>query len=232
MMLMNPYRFAAGGGPPPPATDPYWANVVLLMPMDGSAADAGPLALATGLDGTASVSVAGRFGNGATAGANGFLYAPGTASLSLDAAHDWTIELHVKATTLAVGILLTRAVGTGRFQYQILVNGTGRIQARGFDSADTIVWDLQSVDPLPTATWTYLAVRHTGTTYQLWVDGTLQASTSFTGTARTEVEAVAIGAYSTGIYPFDGVIDDLRITSGVARDVSSVPTQAFPTSGP
>jgi hypothetical protein len=81
----------------------------------------------------------------------------------------------------------------------------------------------------------YWAIVRDGTTVTLWLDG---ASYAFTNTLR-DVGTVPfvssefplwIGGNASGAggYEYKGTLKNLRITNGIARDVSSVPTFPFP----
>jgi len=83
---------------------------------------------------------------------------------------------------------------------------------------------------LSTATWYYIAlVRSSGTT-KLYINGT-QTGSNYTD-ANVYVQQAnrpIIGAegVSVGTSPLNGYIQDLRITKGIARDVTSSPTTEF-----
>jgi hypothetical protein len=79
-------------------------------------------------------------------------------------------------------------------------------------------------------TWHHVALARSGTSTKLFLDGT-QVGSTFTDTLNYIETPVSIGIYKpTGASPFDGFIDDLRITKGVARYLTSFtpPTKAFP----
>jgi len=83
---------------------------------------------------------------------------------------------------------------------------------------------------LSTATWYYIAlVRSSGTT-KLYINGT-QTGSNYTD-ANVYVQQAnrpIIGAegVSVGANPLNGYIQDLRITKGIARDVTSLPITTF-----
>ena len=85
-----------------------------------------------------------------------------------------------------------------------------------------------------TGTWYHLAAVRNGSTVTIYIDGTSVA----TGTNSTNMSSTApllIGGYPpTSSDYFNGYIDDLRITNGVARYTANFtpPTAAFPTAGP
>jgi hypothetical protein len=79
-------------------------------------------------------------------------------------------------------------------------------------------------------TWYYIAAKRTSGAVTLWVDGnnittgTPTNSTTFTG-------AFKLFGGVAGAVDFTGLVDDFRITNGVARTIT-VPTAAFPDVGP
>jgi hypothetical protein len=80
-------------------------------------------------------------------------------------------------------------------------------------------------------TWYYLAVIRNGADLKLYVDGSQKGTTHNISTssiyASTSVLSVAQRGDNVGL--LNGYLQDLRITKGYARDVTVVPTAAFPT---
>jgi hypothetical protein len=84
---------------------------------------------------------------------------------------------------------------------------------------------------IPTNQWTHLVLVYDGTTTSNFVNGVKQPNTNsnsyFSLPLATTFE---IGSQANGNYPFNGYIDELRITKGIARYTSNFtpPTAAFP----
>jgi hypothetical protein len=82
-------------------------------------------------------------------------------------------------------------------------------------------------------TWTHLAATRQSGTIRLFINGTLVSSGSVPGYADASLPLLigAANGYTT-IWYFDGYIDDIRITNGIARYVATFtpPTAAFPNS--
>ena len=76
--------------------------------------------------------------------------------------------------------------------------------------------------------WQHIAVTRSGSTCRVFVDGT-EVGTRQNSSNLTGSNLVVGGYYSTS-YLFDGYIDDLRITKGVARYTANFtpPTAPFP----
>jgi hypothetical protein len=81
--------------------------------------------------------------------------------------------------------------------------------------------------------WQHIAITRSGTSARLFSDGTLRGT--LTWSKDFTHNQIDIGRYALSfgtIYVYDGLIDDLRITKGVARYTANFtpPAQAFPDS--
>jgi len=83
------------------------------------------------------------------------------------------------------------------------------------------------------STWHHVAVSRTGNNTRLFVDGTQQAIYTSAYTIPSTATVATIGTSVVGTYPFNGYIDDFRLTKGVGRYTANFtpPTAAFPNSG-
>jgi hypothetical protein len=90
------------------------------------------------------------------------------------------------------------------------------------------VSDLRIASAPATNTWHYIAVTRSGTTVRTFFNGVLANSTTLTGAVVSNATDVSVGRYSSS---FNGYIQDLRVTKGVARYTAAFtpPTTAFPT---
>jgi len=82
--------------------------------------------------------------------------------------------------------------------------------------------------------WHHVAAVRDGDTARLFVDGTQKDSAAHTGTLYS-AQTLRIGAYKHSTTPgdfLDGLLDDIRITKGVARYTANftAPAAAFPDS--
>jgi hypothetical protein len=94
---------------------------------------------------------------------------------------------------------------------------------------------IQGAITLSQNTWHYVGVKRSGTTLSTWVDGTMDKSVTNSATFSPSNGASIKGyvgggnlADTTSVYPLPGYIGILRVTKGVARDLSIVPTAPFP----
>jgi hypothetical protein len=93
---------------------------------------------------------------------------------------------------------------------------------------------------LSTSTWYYLAFVRNGSSFKIYVDGTEDASATNSGTisnptsdASASFQVAYLRTTASIDRYFNGYIDDLRITKGVARYTTTFtpPTAAFPNIG-
>jgi len=78
-------------------------------------------------------------------------------------------------------------------------------------------------------TWTHVALVRNGSVFTPYINGVAGNTTTSAATLTTSTLPLIIGATGAGTSPFNGYIDDLRITKGYARYTSnfSPPTAAL-----
>lgn len=231
-MLLNPYRFVTGSG------DPYWANVVLLLHMDGTDAsttftDHSSSAKTVTANGNAQIDTAqSKFGgaSGLFDGTDDYLTVADSADWDFGTG-DFTVEgwfrfsVHTSIMTL-VGNYLNSTVG---WSFQVR-SDTNTIRLGNGDTA------LIDVSWTPNnGVWYHIAISRSGTSLRAFVDGTQVGSTATNSTNITgSTQSLSIGAlfFVSYIQDYNGWMDDLRITKGVARYTSNftAPSEAFPNS--
>lgn len=218
-----------------PATDPYFANVVLLCHFDG--VDGG---IAFVDDGPNSESAT---NNNSTTGTGTVKY--GTAALKLDASTDYisfsptnivfgtddfTIDGWLNYPTVSgsgVGQVMYTGTSGGNFILSCGTTGIGGTNNKlNYWTASGVV---SSTTTVTGGSWHHFAITRSGTTLRVFIDGVLEA----TGTdAQTHGgSALQIGS---GYHTVDATswLDDVRITKGVCRYTSTFtpPTAAYPDS--
>jgi hypothetical protein len=94
---------------------------------------------------------------------------------------------------------------------------------------NTIDWEvrLDSTTSLSNNTWYYFAVVRDGNDFELFINGTSEATTNNSLIIADDTSTLFVGANETGASALNGFIDDLRITKGIARTITT-PTAAFP----
>ena len=164
----------------------------------------------------------------------------GTGSLAFDGTGDWllvpnntnlqlgsgpfTIEFWFYLTTFSVsqGLVAKGGASTG---WEIGIEPGNLFYFANGGSKDYI-------ENLSTNTWIHFAISRVSTAFNqtfMFING-VQTSQFFCGTDFNQTNNMYIGASRTASNPFNGYIDDLRITKGVARYTANFtpPTAAFP----
>jgi hypothetical protein len=214
------------------STDANWSKVGLLMSFDGNLNDSTGKTTSNAYGNTAIGWDEKKFGSGSLA-LNGYNSYVTTNAVSLGAGA-YTVESWVKTNGSSTnafligfrdpahsgGIHLT----TGGF------NGTG---AGTFRIGGATGGDIASATRIDDGAWHHIALtRDSGSTLRLFVDGKLEATgsdtTNYTGYANRPIFGVHDYLVNQGY--FNGFLDEVRITPGVARYTTnfSAPTTAFP----
>jgi YD repeat-containing protein len=223
-------------GNPGSQADPSFASVGLLLHGNGASGStvftdnsASPRMLTP--VGNAVISTAqSKFGGASMAfdGAGDYLTTPHVGTIDVSAG-DFTIEGWVRpATNAGVFVLMKKGVGSGYGGFMIYLDN-GKVVAQANDTGTALAFQLTSTTAIGTSAWSHFALTRAGSTFRLFVNGTLNTSSTYAGTLRNAAEVLSIGANSTGGYPFNGHLDDIRITKGVARYITSFtpPTVEF-----
>lgn len=210
--------------------DPYFANVVSLLHLDGSLTDvipgrawttygSGPFwNSATPLMGAASLDVQTEAST---------VYTPWSSDFALGDG-DFTIELMFRPTgspsSSYPAIVSNRASG-GSSNWNILVQASSRML-----QVETGIGGLSGATPLVDGQTYHIALCRHGSDLLLWLNGALEASTTASG-------AMGSGAYNLSIAQLSsdsrgnwakGAYDEFRLTKGVARYTAPFTPPAIP----
>ena len=156
-------------------------------------------------------------------GTGDWLTAIDTPNLQINAG-DFTIEgwVYLNAIGVAYGIVSKGAASTG---WSVNVTSGNKLQFSYTAS------NLTGATSLAASTWYYFAVVRSGSAtgnVKIYLNGTADATS---GSAITDnfnqTNILYVGASRTGTTSLNGYIDDLRITKGVARTITT-PTSQFP----
>lgn len=230
-MLLNPYRFAVG------AADPYWANVVALLHLDGSNGSStftdqkGHLFSGSG---TATLSTAqSKFGSASLLldGATKYIASASSADWEMGAG-DFTIECFVRPA-VAVTARMEIIDRWNSYGFGISIMDTGYLRAFCQGSAGGLVLCGPGATTVTHNVWHHVAFVREGTMLRLFLDGISQGTATFTGSMDTITDTLDIGYDNNGgIRFFNGYIDEIRITKGVARYTADFtpPGAPFPSS--
>lgn len=218
-------------------SDPNFANVSLLLHMDGanggivftdSSANAFPVFQSQAITSNTQV----KFGP--TSGffnGNHFISVAHAAPLELTTG-DWTLEGWLYIGTLGSNsLVIMKAVGTGFYPWQLYYDATGHLIFRAFDTTPSLLFTITAATGLAAGGQHFWAMTRQGSTFTLWIDGVSAGTASSSAALYTNASAsVVCGASGSSTIAMIGYLDDVRITKGVARYTAgfSVPTAAFP----
>jgi hypothetical protein len=143
---------------------------------------------------------------------------------------DFTIEMWINFTDVnsTWEAIISRAYGVAG-GWRLYKNQSNN-QLRWYHDTTSIV--LTTGSTLANDTWAHIAVVRNSGTLTIYIDGTSRGSASDTNNYNPGVYALEIGdGVVTSSFPFQGYIDDLRITKGYARYTSNFtpPASAFKT---
>lgn len=240
--LLNPFRFGGGGGG---GGDPHFANVSLLMHMDGSDGgttfvDSGPLGLtpitvtsATTRPGSAVYGSGGMLLTGASA--NGVTFTHATA-FQFAESEPFTIEMRVRLERPVAGSdydwLLHMSSSGGNFNTGLYMrwSDAGFSQALQCAISDTLRVSGFSRSSAYNNYASIAYCRKSDGMTTLFVDG-VGVSTMSNGQMLGATH-VRVGCALDNTYPIQASVDELRITKGVCRYTANYTpsAEAFPNS--
>lgn len=228
--MLRRLLIASNTGP----VDPLWSNVLFLLRLDGDAVDlkgrpftvAGSPSFVAGKFGQALAPVVGADPSGVTDGTVGVQdYALGTG--------DFTIECWAKAnTSLATdsAIISFFDVSTSN-GWQLLVSSAGAPRFYQYVSGGSYPLTGTGVN-LKDGSWHHIAVARSSGVMRMFVDGVVVGSVANTVNFGYSALYMSIGYQRQGNarYPFNGAIDEVRVTKGVARYTAAFnpPSERFP----
>lgn len=143
---------------------------------------------------------------------------------------DFTVELAIRFASVPVNAVMTMIstyAGSDsgwEIQYRTDVGAGNRLTFGVGDASNNFAWSPS------TNTWYRVAVSRSGTNLRAFIDGTQIGSTITNSSDLTSTAALWIGALNAGgaIQFFNGWLDDLRITKGVARYTENYTVAAEP----
>lgn len=223
----------------PAAGDALFANVSLLMHMDGSGStftdSSGSPKSITAYDSATQSTAQSVFGGKSLSldGGAGFVDVAGSSAFSFGGSNGpFTIEFWMRCTGYSGNYTTIMTRRTSDWQWQIGFPNTGRYVNASTNSGGAFT--IQDTNELALDTWYHVAWSYDGTTYRLYRGGVLVASSTQSGGFANVDAAVRIGAVPSGGERFSGYLDELRITKGSARGYTgatiTIPSAAFPNS--
>jgi hypothetical protein len=158
-----------------------------------------------------------KYGTGSMAfdGSGDYLVGRTTDLLSFNTG-DFTVEMWVYPNSVAGNIVLidTRSSGTDS-GWAFYINSSSKL-ALFTSNADRIT----AGSALSASTWTHVVLARSGSTLAIYMNG-VQSATATYSTTMTCPGRISIASGFDNAAPLNGYIDDLRITKGVARYIST-----------
>jgi YD repeat-containing protein len=219
-------------GTPAVAGDADFAKVSLLLHMDGlagstSAVDSAPMPKTITASGNIQLSSTGsKFGGSSSLfdGAGDYWSAPHSSEFSIQSG-DFTVEAWVyRASSGQQHYLLSKRSNTQADGWEWRITAANALQF--FHTAGT---QISSTIAVPTGAWVHLAATRNGTTVRLFIGGALAGSATFSNGVENTADTLKIGVGNDLSGGFDGYIDEVRITKGLARYAAAFtpPTTSF-----
>jgi hypothetical protein len=128
---------------------------------------------------------------------------------------DFTVEgwFYLNEAIGAVRVLLGSGTGDGNDEFMLVLESNGKLTYDWFSVSDYI----QSTSTITAYTWHHIALTRSGTQLDLWLDGTSVASNSSHSYNYNGTSTFKIGMSRAGAFFWNGYIQDVRITNGLAR---------------
>ena len=216
---------------PDPNNDPYWSSVVLASHCDSLTVIDEKAHTFTNSNVTLSTTIS-KFGG------SSFFFSGSSSGLSSTSADyllgtsDFTIEFWFyqgSSSNIYQRLLQIGADSTAGGLW-IVANQANTTTTTPFVDGYTTTWTrlADAVVTLARNTWHHLAVTRSGNTFNMYLNGVLAAYSTYSyNITGTTLYIGHSGNYSEA---FNGYIDDIRITRGVARYTANFtpPTSAFP----
>ena len=224
---------------PPAVGDTEFAKVSLLLHADGangstSIIDSSPSPKTATVYGGAAISTAvSKFGGSSLFGGNQpgarVAYAPST---DLDmGSGDFTVEAHVYrvAATGGLEVFMHHSTGTGYWGFWLGLRD-GSVPEFTICNTNTDIFRAASGTPFPTGQWVHVAGVRLGSAIRLYVAGQQVASQIVSGALFGPNDPLNLFGTSDGDsrFKFNGYLDDVRITKGLARYTSNFVPPAAP----
>jgi hypothetical protein len=226
------------------ASDPYWANVVALLHLDGIN---GSTVVTDEVDNTPwTVNGDAHISNAATLFGGNCLALDGTGDYlstlyaeKYDIPGDFTIEAFVNPSSVAAGsyysVCSKRSISTNGWSFETGSNdAAGKIRFRGnFGGTWSDFWAQSTADAIAASQFTHIAVTRSGNTLRTFANGLMVGSSIVSGGLLNSLDNLRVGSSKNGGENFfSGFLRELRITKGVARYIADFtpPDAPFPNS--
>lgn len=217
------------------ASDPYFANVSLLLHADGTNGSTSVLdsslrtKTVTAQNGGTITTTYKEFGTGSLVASDGYYTSPSDADFALPG--DYTLEMWIYPTGGSVSALQS-LFNIGRFDTGMLFRYDGNPTTAAFQSYVLGNANGWNITPLTDNVWHFIVIQISAGNQYLYIDGIKQA-TVWPTLGSIPAHDITIGTSAHLLSEtFLGYIDEIRLTKGVARYTGDFtpPTAPFPNS--
>ena len=222
--IVNPYRFAVSGG-----SDPYWANVSALLHMQGADngttfTDSSSNALTVTALGTAKTTTATfKWGNSCMTGSRLSIAANAVMGFGTG---NYTVEMWVKWISVSGSQAL---IDFGNCTTYLRFDGGNKLYL--IDGGAYVI-NAASISTLSAGQWYHVALVRNGNARNVYIDGVSVASATSSLSSGSSSAPTSVASWYDTNLPFNGYMQDLRVTKGVARYTATFtpPSAQFPDS--
>lgn len=234
-LFAGPTFFSAGG-----VTDPYFASVSRLYHLNGADGsttftDSSSYAQHGTANGNVQIDTAQSKFDGASAlfdGSGDYLGVPDNTETDFTTG-DATVEVQVRFNSVAGTQIIggRQLAGNSFAQWQLWFTAS-KFAFRCWDTSDVLVVNIAGATTITAGPWYHVAWTRNGSTFTLWLEGVSDGTASTANAlCNTAGQGIRFGISSDGAAaPFNGWMDEIRLTKGVARYTATFtpPTEAFP----
>jgi len=141
-------------------------------------------------------------------------------------AGDWTVDCWIRPASFpaagsSVNVAAHYVDSQNYTTFQIENNGgTYYLRVRGRD-ANVVNVDISEVAAMSADTWYHAEWARSGTTYYLFLDGTLLGSTVDADSVTSSDGVLRLGTSNPTFAHYDGYLDEFRLTKGEARHTAT-----------
>jgi hypothetical protein len=144
---------------------------------------------------------------------------------------DFCVECWVRPNATKLQAIVCKRPGAGlTSEWVAYIDATGKLIFQGYATTGNVL-NISGTSALSVGTWYHVAFSRSGTIWRIFLNGSLEASGTQSGTPSSNTELLYIGRdQSNTARDFSGWIDEVRVTSGVARYTAAftAPSAAFP----
>lgn len=141
-------------------------------------------------------------------------------SNSLDVSGQITLSAWIKPSKKDTQYIIKKARYDATDGYELSLSSSGKVFVRFNQKSSDNAFRVDSTTSYPSngSTWMHVAATYDGATIKLYINGNLNASKNASLTIGTNSVGLGLGAEDSGVAPFKGQLDDVRIYNHVLTD--------------